>query len=67
MKDEECVLYMSKGILQIGTKSVRVSLHKQNDSKCARIQIGESISIPPHHEMIISGKVNYRHEILLSP
>lgn len=61
MNDEQCVLYMAQGTLQIGSRSIRISLHKLSDSKCARIQVCEKVSIPPCHEMIISGKINHRH------
>ena len=61
MSDEECVVYMGNGIMQIGSKSVRIRLHKQSEIKCARIQVEHTVCIPPNHEMIISGKINHRH------
>ena len=61
MDEEDCVLHMSKGILQINSKSIRLSLHKQTDSKCARIQLAERLCIPPMNEMIVPGKINQRH------
>jgi hypothetical protein len=61
MADEECVLYLGQGLLQIGSKSVRLTLHKQSDSKCARIQIAENLCIPPNQEMMVTGNINLRH------
>ena len=61
MDEEDCVLHIAKGIIQINSKSIRLSLHKQTDSKCARIQLIEKICIPPMNEMIVPGKINQRH------
>ena len=62
MGKHECILNMGKGLLQIGSSPRQLlKLHKQNTSKCARIQVASKICIPPSHEMIISGKINQRH------
>ena len=58
MSANDCVLYLSKGVLQIGSRSLRFNLHKQSDSRCARIQAYECIEIPAKHEVIIAGKIN---------
>ena len=61
MGEEECVLYMGKGVLQIGSKSLRVRLHKQTDAKCARVQVQETICIPGNHEVMVPGIIRQRH------
>ena len=62
MAYQDCVLYLSQGVLQIGSKALKVKLHKQSDNLCARIQVSESISIPPFQNMIICGQINDRHK-----
>lgn len=54
MEDYECSLLLGKGILKIGKFSEK--LFRKGDTRCARVQIAESVSIPPRNEMIISGK-----------
>ena len=62
MSDHDCVLYLSKGILQVGSKSLRIKLHKQSDMLCARIQIVENVNIPPLQEMLVCGKISDRYK-----
>ena len=61
METEQCDLLLGKGVLNIGSKSCKLSLHKQSTSKCARIQVAQSVCIPPNYEMIISGQISHRH------
>ena len=62
MSDHDCVLYLSKGILQVGSKSLRIKLHKQSDMLCARIQIAKNVNIPPLQEMLVCGKISDRYK-----
>jgi hypothetical protein len=55
MSDNNCVLYMGNGVMQIG--SSQVNLQWQGDNRCARIQVAETMFIPPHHEMVIPGSL----------
>ncbi len=66
MSYHDCVLYLSHGILQVGSKSLRVKLHKQSDNLCARIQVSENVNIPPLHEMIVCGKISNRRKTFQS-
>ena len=58
MGNHDCVLYLSQGIMQIGSHALRVKLHKLADNMCARIQISENVSIPPMQEMIVCGQID---------
>jgi len=61
MEKHNCVLYLSKGIIQVNSRSIRLKLSKLVDSQCARVQISQNTCISPNHEMIIEGVLNKRH------
>jgi transposase InsO family protein len=58
MTEHDCTLHLSQGIMHIGSKSVKVKLHKLTDLRCARVQVSETVSIPARHEIIVPGRIN---------
>ena len=49
MKDEDC---LKRGLLQIGSDSHSLKLHRQDANKCTRIQVAESIPPQPRNDYI---------------
>lgn len=67
MEEHACTVNMGKGLLQVGNKLPCLKLHRQTANKCARVQVAQNICIPPHHEMIIKGRINQRHRSFDEP
>ncbi len=60
MESQDCTINMGKGIIRM-EPDLKLKLHRKSVHKCARIQASENVCIPPHHEMIITGKINQKH------
>ena len=61
METEDVALWLKQGVMQIGdNEDYWVRLHKLNSDKCAKITVDKEWSIPPNHELLISGKINSR-------
>ena len=61
MKNERCVIDVSEKSMKINSMKFKISLYQQMTSKCAKVQLCESISIPPQREIILTGKIEKRH------
>ena len=61
MEGEDCVLRIKQGILEISSQNNRLTLHKQDENKCARIMLSYPVCIPPNHELMVSGKIDRKH------
>ena len=61
MEDHDCSLHMKKGLIQI--HGMKIPLHKNGQSRCARVQLAEDVSIPAHSEVVVPGLVKARHWI----
>ena len=58
MNQEDCVLHLAHGLLQIKSQGFKVSLKKSEDNFCARVQVSDTIHVPAWHEMLITCDVN---------
>ena len=63
MQSEKCVLWLEKGTMQVGSRSIRIPLYRMADKMggCAKIQLAEKLCIKPRQEVIIQGKLHHKN------